>query len=230
MKRNVTSLSLVAAAALVSLGVAAPASAELSATGGLVSEYYFRGVGLGDAGAYGSLDYSVAGFTLGTWIIDDGSASNDGLETDFYAGYGMSHGDNFSWNVAYNRYEYTYTSDYEDEIAVSLGLPVGLSLQLVRGEMHDEEGVSPDLDTGYRYLSLGWNGEVFGVLLGDSANIARGDESSYSHFEVSASGEVSTIAVGVTAGVVFNANDAAGDDTASGDGYIVFDISKTFTF
>ena len=135
--RTLSSLSLVAAT-LASLGVAAPASAELSATGGLVSEYYFRGVGLGDAGAYGSLDYSVAGFTLGTWIIDDGSASNDGLETDFYAGYGMSHGDNFSWNVAYNRYEYTYTSDYEDEIAVSLGLPVGLSLQLVRGEMHDE--------------------------------------------------------------------------------------------
>ena len=68
MKKTLSSLSLVAAT-LASLGVAAPASAELSATGGLVSEYYFRGVGLGDAGAYGSLDYSVAGFTLGKRLL-----------------------------------------------------------------------------------------------------------------------------------------------------------------
>lgn len=216
------------AATLATLGVAAPASAELSATAGLVSEYYFRGIALGDAGAYVSAEYGAAGFYAGTWIIDDSTGAEDGLETDFYLGYGMEHGENFSWKATYNRYDYTYTSDYEDELALSLGLPVGFGLDLVKGQAHDETS-DPTSDADYLYYAASWGGEVFGVLLGHGEVDEDTDESSYNHAEVSAGGEVSGVDVGVTAGVTFGAKDAAGDDTSSGDGYIVFDISKTFS-
>ena len=114
----------IAAATLATAGVSAPAMAGLSANVGMVSDYYFRGANLGDAGAYGGLDYDVAGFYIGVWAIDDGNSDangngNDGLETDYYLGYGMEF-DAVSWYVGYSRFEYTYTKDFEHELNPNL--------------------------------------------------------------------------------------------------------------
>ena len=49
----------------------AVAVAEVSMTVGMVSDYVYRGSSLGDAGAYGSLDFASGGFYAGIWAISD---------------------------------------------------------------------------------------------------------------------------------------------------------------
>ena len=75
---------LAAAIALTTGALTAPtiAMADVSATAGFVTDYYFRGVNLGDAGAYGSIDYSAGGFYAGVWAIDDSATSAELNGTD----------------------------------------------------------------------------------------------------------------------------------------------------
>jgi uncharacterized protein (TIGR02001 family) len=209
------------------------AEAEYSATAGFVTDYYFRGSNLGDAGAYGSLDAAVGGFYAGTWIISDNGGDgrdggDDGLETDFYVGYGFEFENGLWVDVAYNMYEYTYTSDSESEIALSVGMGA-FSVSYVDGDGDwDEE--DPTAEEGdYTYASISWSGEVFGATVG--AYEDEGDnndwESEYKHFEVTASGEVVGLDVTATLGKTF-AVDSDTDDDASGDGYFFLDVSKSF--
>ena len=79
--------TLVKGIAIASLASTAGfAQAELSMTVGMVSDYVYRGVELGDAGAYTSIDYATGGFYAGVWAISDGNTA-DGIEYDIYAGY-----------------------------------------------------------------------------------------------------------------------------------------------
>ena len=105
------------ATALASGFVAAPASADLSANIGFASEYYFRGLLQNDSSASAGLDYEVGGFYVGTWAADVG----DGLEVDFYAGYGLELGD---FTVSVGGTGYYYTGDFDDtyeELNLSAG-------------------------------------------------------------------------------------------------------------
>lgn len=233
MKKQLTTAM---ATALLATGVSMSAQADtgISANVGFVSDYYFRGANLGDAGAYAGLDYGIAGFYVGTWIIDDGAGGNDGLETDFYLGYGMEHGI-FSWDINYTRYEYTYTGDFEHEVGINLGL-AGVSLGLVAGE-DDDVGAKDPVD--YNVFTLGYSYDAYGITLGhyvsDDGNGDGKDDSSYNWIEFSASGEVAGLDMGVTIGKQFGQETDESDssnagNTSYGKEYIVLDISKSFSF
>ncbi|MEJ2415497.1 MAG: TorF family putative porin [Exilibacterium sp.] len=227
MKKN---MQLVAAIALTSSAImtaTTPASADVSANVGLVSEYYFRGVNLGDAGVYAGADFEAAGFYAGTWWIDDGTggsdngvAGGDGMETDFYLGYNFDINETFSIGLGYNRYEYTYGSNFEHELDLSASFgPV--SIEYASGEADDGDSETTDYD----FLAVSWSGEIFGAKIGTFEN--DDTDNAYDYLELSASGEVvgldMTFSIGKTTNV-----ESAGSDVSSGDGYMVLDISKSF--
>ncbi|MCW8876570.1 MAG: hypothetical protein OQJ89_04475 [Kangiellaceae bacterium] len=193
------------------------AKADVSATAGFVSDYYFRGSNLGDGGAYASIDYSNGGFSAGSWWIDDGSLGNDGLETDFYFSYAKSH-DQFSWSVGYTRYEYTYSSDFEHEVALNLSTG-NFSFDVIKG-VDDDQGINSE---DYSVLQLGYSKSYFGLTLG-TGDYDDLQDSSWSWLEISFSGElVEGISTSLNIGV--KTDDAAGTQD---DGYIYLDISKAF--
>ena len=183
-------------AAAVTLG-SATAVAELSMTVGMVSDYVYRGVELGDAGAYTSVDYAAGGFYAGVWAISDGNTA-DGIEYDIYAGYeteiaGVGVG------IGYTAYEYTYGTAAEDEISLSLSKgPV--SLTYVDGELVD--------DTEYEWLIIGADVGAFSFTYGEE------DESGYDYMEVSTGTEVGAFSLGVTLG-----------GNSDGSDYLVLDMS-----
>jgi uncharacterized protein (TIGR02001 family) len=114
MKRNIALAGMAAALATVTT----PALAvDLSANIGYNSEYIFRGIPQKSSSAFGGLDLSAGGFYLGTWGADVG----DGLEIDYYGGYGFEVGD---FNFGVGGTIYTYTSQFDDtyqEVNLSAG-------------------------------------------------------------------------------------------------------------
>ena len=222
MKRSSKTLLVSAiTAAAISTGVST-AHAYFSANAGFVSDYYFRGSNLGDAGLYAGLDYENSGFYAGTWWIDDSNAGNDGLEQDVYFGYGFDAG-SISLGLGYTRYEYTYTSDFEQEINLSAGFS-GFGLEYSAGEDDDDGGDTVDYD----FVALSWSGEVFGAKIGSyDPDEFKNGLVEYDYIELSASGEVAELDATITIGQTSNTRDASGD-IASGDGYMILDISKSF--
>ena len=190
--------TLVKGIAIASLASTAGfAQAELSMTVGMVSDYVYRGVELGDAGAYTSIDYATGGFYAGVWAISDGNTA-DGIEYDIYAGYeteiaGVGVG------IGYTAYEYTYGTAAEDEISLSLSKgPV--SLTYVDGELVD--------DTEYEWLIIGADVGAFSFTYGEE------DASGYDYMEVSTGTEVGAVSLGVTLG-----------GNSDGSDYLVLDMS-----
>jgi len=246
----------IAAASLAAVSVNAVAVEGLSTTIGAVTDYYFRGANLGDAGGYASIDYEVGGFFVGVWAIDDNGGANcgsetltdsagdttdielcavgnDGLETDFYLGYGVDL-DGVELGIGYTRYEYTYTSDFEHEINLGVAF-AGFGLDVALGVDEDEDGLPMDDEADYTVIELSYASGPYGVKLGsydlDSSDNGN-PEVEYKWFELSYSAEVGTFDVTATAGQVFDAEASSGGVTveasSAGNNYIVFDISKSF--
>ncbi|MGH1485217.1 MAG: TorF family putative porin [Cellvibrionaceae bacterium] len=195
------------------------AHADLSANAGFVSDYYFRGSNLGDAGLYAGLDYENGGFYAGTWWIDDGTGGNDGLEQDFYFGYGLDVS-GVSLGLGYTRYEYTNSGDFEHEINFTAGFGA-FGFEYSTGE-DDDDGAE---ETDYDFIALSWSGDVFGATVGTFENDDTDD--SYDYIELSASGEVAGLDATISIGQTSNA-ESGGVSGESGDGYMVLDISKSF--
>jgi uncharacterized protein (TIGR02001 family) len=104
MKRNIAIAGLAVSMAAIS----APAFAvDLSANIGYNSQYIYRGIPQKNSSAFGGLDLGANGFYLGTWAADVG----EGLEIDYYGGYGFEVGD---FNFGAGGTIYTYTSDFDD--------------------------------------------------------------------------------------------------------------------
>jgi uncharacterized protein (TIGR02001 family) len=221
-------LSASIAAATIA-GFAAPAAAVegLSANAGFVSDYYFRGGNLGDAGAYAGVDYENSGFYVGTWAIDDASGPEDGIEYDLYLGYGMESGD-FAWSVGATSYQYTATSNQQNELNLGLGFG-GFGLDLAFG--NDDKIGGGEEDRDYLYAAFNWSGDIFGATLGyadyDESSEKSVAETDYTYLEVSAGGEVATMDVGVTLGRIIDES-SNGDDIGSRDYYMFLDVSKSF--
>ena len=193
------------------------ANAEISATGGFVSDYYFRGINLGDGGAYTSVDFEKEGFSAGTWWIDDGNGGNDGLETDYYIAYTKAF-ENFSASFGYNRYEYSYTSDFEQEFVINLSSG-DFSFDIVSGSDDDDGLPSED----YSVYILGYSQSYFGVTIG-TGDYDDLTDASWSWLELSFSGDI-------VEGVSASLNLGVKTDDLTGtqdDGYIYLDISKSF--
>lgn len=224
----------------ISSALAMPAQAEiegLSANVGAVSDYYFRGANLGDAGAYAGIDYEVAGFYVGAWTIDDGGTGNDGLEYDMYLGWGMETESGFGFAAGYSRYDYTYTSDFEHELNLGLSIS-GFALDVAVGEDDDEQGSTSSGEAealGYLFAAVSWSGDVYGATIGhmeyDTAKKGHsGSDNEYNYIELSAGGEVATLDMAVSVGRNFGIKNGGVDVGSSGTEYIVLDVSKTFNF
>lgn len=223
----------IAAASLAAVSVNAVAVEGLSTTIGAATDYVFRGIHLGDAGGYASIDYEVGGFFVGVWAIDDGTfggaSGNDGLETDFYLGYGVDL-DGVELGIGYTRYEYTYTSDFEHEINLGVAF-AGFGLDVALGVDEDEDGLPQDDEADYTVIELSYGSGPYGVKLGsyDLDGSDNGNpEAEYKWFELSYSAEVGTFDVTATAGQVFDIEQGSTEFGSDGENYIVFDISKSF--
>lgn len=124
-----------------------PASAgtTITANGGAVTQYIFRGVPQSDkAAAQGGVDLDVNGFYAGTWF----STVDDGLEYDLYAGYAFEV-DDFSFGIGGTGY--FYTDDF-DETYVEVNLSAGwkfITIDYARGEYDSQPS-----KTDYDFLSV----------------------------------------------------------------------------
>ena len=108
------------AAVLVSPLVGAAQEAEVTANGGWVSQYYYRGALQKESSASAGLDVAVADFSAGTWAADVG----DGTEVDLYTSYGVDINDIVS--VSLGGTAYLYTGEFDDTyLEVNLGVGFG---------------------------------------------------------------------------------------------------------
>ncbi len=142
MNRKIATIGL----AVSVLGVWVPALAlDLSTNIGFNSEYLYRGIPQEKSSLFGGLDLEAGGFYLGTWGADVG----DGLEIDYYGGYGFKVG-NFNFGVGGTIY--TYTGDFDDtykEVNLSAGWNF-LTFDAAIGSYDNFDG--PTLD--YQFYSL----------------------------------------------------------------------------
>jgi len=126
-------------------------ASPLSANIGYNSEYIFRGIPQKNSSAFGGLDLEAGGFYLGTWGADVG----DGLEIDYYGGYGVEVGD---VSLSAGGTIYTYTGDFDDtyrEFNFSAGYAF-LTLDAAAGEYKNFDG--PTLKYQFYSLKAEYNG------------------------------------------------------------------------
>ena len=208
--------SILASAIAASSAVAV---AEVSMTVGMVSDYVYRGTSLGDAGAYGSIDYASGGFYAGIWAISDSyglatpgtptpvGAATEGtvsalggessIEYDLYLGYDTEVA-GVGVSVGYVAYEYTYGDGAEEEY--TLGLSYGpVSVGYADGELAD--------GTDYDYTTLSADVGAFSFTYGE-------DGEDYDWSEISTGTEVGAVSIGFTVG-----------GNSLGEDYMVLDVS-----
>ena len=231
----------IAVASLASVSTAAMAVEGLSTTIGFVSDYNYRGVSLGDAGANVSVDYSVGGFYAGVWAIDDSSGAanavsgEDGLEYDTYLGWGGEVG-GVEVGIGYTRYDYTYTSNFEQEINLSAGV-AGFGIAIAIGE-EDKNAEGPgetfvvDDTVDSTVIDLTYANGPFGVLLGmvdkDESDEGQQGDQEWKRVELSYSAEIGGADATATYGRTFDAELGGVDATSFASDYLVLSLSKSF--
>ncbi len=225
--------------AIVALLITSSATAlDISANGGLNSEYIFRGIPQSDgkAAAFGGLDLEQSGFYLGTWAstVDAGpsltmptppaqpelvSSGGDGLEIDFYGGYGGEIGD-FSYGIGGT--VYTYTDKFDDEYR-ELNLGAGwkwFSVDAAFGEYDNFDGPRQN----YQFYAI--KAEYQGLYA--TAGIFE-DDFNGNYYEA---GYGNTLSVGGTELFDYSLSVIYSDDKLLGgadDINIVAQISRTFS-
>ncbi|MBT76688.1 MAG: hypothetical protein CL798_00690 [Chromatiales bacterium] len=169
------------AAVIVLAAAAVIAQAEVTGNIGWDSDYVFRGVPQSESSASGGIDWEGdSGFYLGTWAADVG----DGLEIDYYGGWGGETDSGFSYSVGYTLYD--YTGDFDEEYQeVNLGVGFGwLSLDISIGEWDGDDYTNYELTAernGF-FVTLGsWGDDFDGdyLKLGYGTEIAGIDVTSY---------------------------------------------------
>ena len=199
-----------AAAATTALAV------DLSANIGYNSEYIFRGIPQKTSSAMGGLDLEAGGFYLGTWGADVG----DGLEIDYYGGYGFDVGP-MSFGIGGTLY--TYTGDFDDtykEINFSAGWSF-LTFDAAIGNYENFGG--PTLDYEYYSLTAEYNG-----FFGRVATFANDFDGNY--YEAGYGDTLSvqdTDLFDYTFTVIYSDSTLLGEDS---DTNFVLTLSKTFDF
>lgn len=189
---------------------------DFSANIGYNSEYIYRGIPQKTSSAFGGVDASVGGFYVGAWAADVG----DGVEIDYYGGYGWEVGD-FSFGVGGTWY--TYTGDFDDEY-LEVNLSAGwkwFTFDAAIGE-YDNFGMGT-LDYEFYSLTVEHNG--FYGKVGTFENDFDG-----SYYEAGYGG---TLAVNEQALFDYALAVIRSDSTLLGgesDTNLVLTLSKTFDF
>lgn len=218
MKKSILSIALSATLATSAL-VSTQASAEvagiegLSANVGLVSQYFYRGIQQTDtATASAGLDYENSGFYAGAWVAD----VEDGLEIDYYAGYGFEFDSGLSLSAGYTLYAYTggFDTQYNE---FNFGASYGyVSLEYSVGEW--EDGISQGVDADYDFLAITFEKDGFYGTYGTFGDDLEGD-----YVEVG----YSTTIGGFDAGVSLIKADEDLSGGASGSS-LVLSLAKSF--
>lgn len=197
MKKHLLGACMVATAVFAN---SAGAGVEITANGGAVTQYIFRGVPQSDgkAAAQGGIDLDVSGFYVGTWIsqVDTsarslaGEVPASGLEYDLYAGYAFDVED-FSFLIGGTGY--FYTDDFDEEY-VEMNLSAGwkfITIDYAIGE-YDQKPIEADYTFGAVTLEYNgfygkfgtwgddFNGEFWEVGYGSTLTVADKDLFDYS--------------------------------------------------
>ena len=205
--------TLLKAIAVASLATATAAQAEVSLTGGMVSDYVFRGNSLADASAYASLDYATGGFYAGVWAIDN----DDSLERDVYAGYATTVGE-IGVDVSYTNYSYSNLGDNnETDLTIAVTF-AGLGLSYA--DVSAEDAAGNDIDDS-SVVTANYTVGNINLLVGQVDSDAANED--YNWVELSTSADVAGLTAALTVGGQFSSD---ADD--ANDGYIVLDLSKSF--
>ena len=213
MYRKLTTIGLTLSLAAVS----APALAvDMSANIGYNSQYIFRGIPQKNSSAMAGLDLEAGGFYLGTWGADVG----DGLEIDYYGGYGFEVGP-MSFGVGGTLY--TYTGDFDDnyqEVNLSAGWSI-LTFDAAIGTYDNFDG--PTLDYEYYSLTAEYNG-----FYGRVATFANDFDGTYYEGGYGSTLNVAdTDLFDYTFSIIYSDSTLLGDKS---DTNFVLTLSKTFDF
>lgn len=212
MKRTLATLAI--AASLTS--VATPVMAvDWSANIGYNSQYFYRGIYQSTSSAMGGIDMEAGGFYLGTW----GADVDDGVEIDFYGGYGWEIGD---FTLGLGGTIYTYTGDFDDtytEVNISAGWS-WLTFDAAIGQYDNFGGPTQD----YQFYSLTAEYKGFYGKVGTFADDFEGSyiEGGYGNTLTVAEKDL----FDYTFTVIHSDEDLAGDD--SSDTNFVLTLSKSF--
>ncbi len=146
-----TALALAAISAGVSAQAAEAAKSDLSVTVDIsyVSDYVFRGVQLDNASIQPSIEAAYGDFYAGAWH-SDGLSSDNGSETDLYAGYGFKLNDQIKLDAGVTRYTYNGGSNGDTtEAYVGASANVLLSPSLYYYHDFDLEVNTLEASVGY---------------------------------------------------------------------------------
>lgn len=159
--KQLTKVSLVAAALSSTLFVSQAALAEVSANFGATTNYIWRGVSQSAdaASVSGGIDYSnESGFYAGTWVgsLGDSDGGFSGAETDFYIGFG-GESDGFAYDVGYIYYAYTELEDSNfGEIYFNGGFGnIGFGIAYT---VNSELGSGDGFESGDIYYNVSYSG------------------------------------------------------------------------
>ena len=234
MKTAIKPLVLATAVSVASLsGMISTAQAEISGNIGAVSQYIFRGgVENDDASVQGGLDWaSDNGIYVGYWgsnlgYGDDGA---NGVENDFYAGWGG--GDKFTYDIGLLYYYYLNVSDSNvPELYGNLGwgpLTFGAAYALDDASWTNQGDI---------YWSLAAEGEVGGgFTLGAKAGwytyekegefISSSEDSGFRDLDLSVSHALGATGADMGLHYIVGGDDRDGNEL---DDNIVFSLSMGF--
>lgn len=215
--------------ALLAASLAQPAAAlELSANGGFMTKYIFRGIEQEESSVMGGLDLKQGGFYAGTWAADVG----DGLEVDLFGGYNGTLGP-LTWGLGATGY--FYTDDFDDtyrEANLSLGWRLfSISAAFGQYDNHEgtiaEEGAPPNEKLDYSFFAPRVDYRGFYALVGIFCTDFDGE-----YYEAGYGSTIEALGIDLRLSLIHSTGDLLGDTDGDGDAdddnSLMLSLSKTF--
>jgi uncharacterized protein (TIGR02001 family) len=189
----------------------------LSGNAGVVSQYFFRGIAqTTSASASGGIDYEKGGFYAGTWAAD----VQDGIEVDFYAGYGIEVDSGINFSAGFTTYQYTgdFDSAY-NEVNLSAGYGI-FSISYNVGTHDEDKGLDIE-EADYDFLSLTIESESgLYTTVGTWGQDFEGD-----YIELGYGTSIAAFDIGIA---LISNSEELDLETGEGEESLVFSISTSF--
>ncbi len=153
MKKNVTRIAIVAAAAMMSLTASAQDQVETSIGADFVNQYYWRGQDLGDVSVQPGVGIAYKGFSLSAWGSVGLSDKDDTKEFDLTAAYsigGFNIGVTDYWFNSPNEKYFEYASHKTSHVfEANVGYDFGPVAFQWYTNFAGNDGVNKDGDRAY---------------------------------------------------------------------------------
>ncbi len=210
IKQSAMSIALLTTSVLSTSLLSTSVLADWSANVGVVSDYHFRGIQQTEsASASAGVDYEQSGFYAGAWTAE----VEDGLEVDFYAGYGIELDSGLALGLGATTYQ--YTGDF-DSAYNELNFSAGMGMFSLEYSVGTWDGpVDAEVDADYDFIGLSFAQAGFNATVGSWGKDFNGN-----YVEVGYGFEVGSFDVGV--GLVISGS--ALDDSES----LYFSLGKSF--